>query len=100
MFRALFYALVSIFAITFIRLVVGVIMKGFGELLNSEGKASQSSPRPPRQGTVPTSGELKPCAKCGTYVLTSTERKLSRGGEVVYFCSDTCQRAMAATTTA
>lgn len=87
MLRAIVYILASIFAITFIRMVIGILTRGVGDLLNAElNKGTKRSP-------MPTQGELKPCAKCGTYVLTSTQFRGTAKGEPVYFCSDICQRA-------
>lgn len=88
MFRVLLYALISIFAITFIRMVVGILTKGFADLLRDE-TADQSARKPSRQ--VPTSGELKPCRQCGTYVVAATAIQVSVHGETVYFCSEECR---------
>jgi len=91
MFRVLLYALISIFAITFIRMVVGILTKGFADLLREEsgsGRAGQS--RPSQQ--VPTSGELKPCRQCGTYVVAGAAIQASVKGETVYFCSEECRK--------
>ncbi len=91
MVRAFIYILASIFAITFIRMVIGLLTRGVGDLLNAELKnAPQKSSS---GGPVPTSGELKPCAKCGTYVLATTPfRGVSSAGDPVFFCSQACQR--------
>lgn len=87
MLRALIYALLGIVAITFVRMVVGVIMRGFGDLMKEEtGQARQKS-----SGT-PASGELKPCGKCGTYVLASAAVKSIEGGVTSYFCSEECRK--------
>lgn len=91
MVRAVLYILVSIFAISFIRMVLGIIMKGFGDLLQSEVRPPTRQ-RPSSQ-EVPTTGELKPCGKCGTYVLTSTKFKGEIDGKPAYFCSEACQKA-------
>ncbi|MDX1983881.1 MAG: hypothetical protein SFV51_26640 [Bryobacteraceae bacterium] len=92
MVRAVLYILVSIFAITFIRMVMGIIMRGFGDLLKSE-MGTPSPSKPGSAAKAPTSGELKPCAKCGTYILTTTQFKSISDGKPVYFCSDACQKA-------
>ncbi len=94
MVRALLYILTSIFAITFIRMVIGVLTRGVGDLINAEMKnTSQTSQR---SSGMPTQGELKPCAKCGTYILASTRFRGTSKGEPVYFCSDSCQQAFPA----
>lgn len=85
MLRALIYLIVSIVAITFIRGVIGIIMRGMGEALKEE---SQPPPRQTTASATPTQGELKPCAQCGTYVLTS--RAISDGGR--NYCSEDCRK--------
>lgn len=94
MFRAILYALISIFAITFLRMVMGVISRGFSDMMK-EDRAGNAPPatggqRPSAQ--VPTSGEFKPCQKCGTYIVTSEALPgKSKTGDAVYFCSDKCK---------
>jgi hypothetical protein len=95
MVRAVLYILVSIFAITFIRMVTGLIMRGFGDLLKSEMGTPAAGPQRKPSG-VPTSGELKPCARCGTYVLASTPYTSRAESGLVYFCSEDCRKAGAA----
>jgi hypothetical protein len=95
MVRAVLYILVSIFAITFIRMVTGLIMKGFGDLLKSEMQTPSAGSQRKPSGT-PTSGELKPCARCGTYVLTTTPYTSRADTGLVYFCSEECRKAAAA----
>ncbi len=88
MIRAFVYALLGIVAITFLRLVVGVISRGFSDLLNEETKKPDA-----RASGAPAGGELKPCRKCGTYVVASAARKAEVRGESSYFCSDACRDA-------
>lgn len=94
MVRAFLYALISIFAITFLRMVIGILTRGVGDLMNAESKNPPK--QAPRDQSVPTSGELKPCAKCGTYVLASTRFRGTSNGAPVFFCSESCQRAFPA----
>lgn len=90
MIRAILYALISIFAITFVRMVMGIIMKGFGDAVNENTpQAGRSSPR--SSGKVPTSGELKGCKVCGTYVLASAAKTSVVEGQTFYYCSDDCK---------
>ncbi len=94
MIRALLYALISIFAITFVRMVVGIIMKGFSDLMREETQAQSrpASPPPnPKVAGVPTAGEFKPCKQCGTYVVASSAIKASLNGETFFFCSQDCR---------
>lgn len=90
MIRAILYALISIFAITFLRFVMQIIMKGFGDAMSETTQGSRPSPNV--SGKVPSSGELKGCKVCGTYVLTSAAKTDNVGGETVYYCSDDCKK--------
>jgi hypothetical protein len=98
--RALIYALISIVAISFLRMVIGIITKGFSDLMKEEAEASRpqqasasssKSTKPP-----PTRGELKACHACGTYVVASQALTASSKGETVYYCSQECKARNAA----
>lgn len=102
MLRALLYAILSIFAITFIRMVIGLITKSMGDLFREE-TASQQQPgtgggggAKPGPASIPTAGELKPCRKCGTYVLASAALTVQDKGGTAYFCSKDCREKFAA----
>ncbi len=93
MIRAIFYAVIGIFAITFIRMVMGLITKGVGDLFREEASSHQP-PSPAAAGArqaVPTGGELKPCRTCGTYLLASSAITAQEKGDTVYFCSKACR---------
>jgi hypothetical protein len=93
MMRALLYGFISILVITFIRMVLGIIMKEFNGLMKEE-TASQTPPQKPTSSgkqKVPTSGEFKACQTCGTYVL---ESGAITAGEAVY-CSAACKQKAA-----
>src|SRR5262245_25389285 len=94
MFRVIFYAILGIFAITFVRMVMGIIAKGFSDLMREEGSAGAKAPA--RSATVPTSGELKACQRCGTYIVASEALTRTTGGETSYYCSEKCKEAVAA----
>ena len=87
MFRLIFYLLSAIFLITFLRGVIGVVMKGLSTLLNP----AQAPPNRPAAGNVPLTGELRRDPVCGTYIATSTSLKHVAGAETVYFCSAACR---------
>jgi YHS domain-containing protein len=87
MFRLIFYLLCTVFLITFVRGVIGVVMKGLSALLNP----AQAPPRRPAGASVPLTGELKRDPVCGTYIATSTSLKHGDGPETVYFCSAACR---------
>jgi YHS domain-containing protein len=70
--------------------VMGVIAKGFGELMGP--KASPSSPSSQASGKqVPLTGELKKDPACGTYIAAATSIQEKVGGETFYFCSKQCR---------
>jgi len=87
MFRVIFYLLCTVFLITLLRGVIGVVMRGLAALLNP----APNPPRGPAGGNVPLTGELKRDPVCGTYIATSTSLKHAAGAETVYFCSAACR---------
>ncbi|MCS7025421.1 MAG: hypothetical protein NZV14_11515 [Bryobacteraceae bacterium] len=91
MIRALLYAVLSIVAITVIRLVAGLVMKAVADSLRPQG-SPPAGQRARRGGAVPTSGELKPCQSCGAYVLASVAKTLQFGSSTAYFCSEDCRK--------
>lgn len=92
MIRALLYGFISILVITFIRMVMGIIMKEFSGLMKEETAAQQPPSRPKPAGQkVPTSGEFKACKTCGTYVLASSA---VTSDDAVY-CSAACKEKAA-----
>ncbi|MBI4905047.1 MAG: hypothetical protein HY820_15530 [Acidobacteria bacterium] len=93
MIRAILYAVITIFALAFLRMVMALITKGMGDLFKEE-TASQQPPSPATAGarqSVPTAGELKACRTCGTYTLTSAAISAEEKGTKVYFCSKACR---------
>lgn len=89
MLRVIFYLLIAIFLISIVRAVVGIIVKGFAELVS-----------PPRQrqaaggskgAGIPLTGELKRDPVCGTYTAAATSLQQTFGKETVYFCSPQCR---------
>ena len=89
MFRAILYLIIVIFLITFVRMVIGLIVRTMGEMMRSEAPASPSAPgRPP---AVPVSGELKRDPVCGTFVPVSTTYRKTVNGEQYHFCSAACR---------
>jgi YHS domain-containing protein len=84
--KALFYLVITVLAITFIRSVIGLIMKTMGELMNPSSQSSAQPGPPPSQG-----GELKKDPVCGVYISTAASVKKTVKGTVVHFCSETCR---------
>ena len=89
MFRVIAYLLIAIFLISIVRAVVGVILKGFSELLspNQQRRAAGGG----ASGEIPVSGELKRDPVCGTFTSTATSIKQTFGKETLYFCSSQCR---------
>ncbi|HLH41601.1 MAG TPA: YHS domain-containing protein [Bryobacteraceae bacterium] len=88
--RVILEAVVAVLVITLLRSVLGVILKGFSELLHPSGGAASGSPEvrtPPR----PVSGELKKDPVCGTFIAASSSLQKTFGGETYYFCSAACR---------
>ena len=90
MLRGLLYALIGLFLITIVRMFVGVIFKGIGEMLQPS-QPETASHRPGPAADVPIGGELKRDPVCGTYVPVSTSIKKTVRGELVHFCSADCR---------
>jgi YHS domain-containing protein len=90
MFRVILYLLFAVILISVLRAVMGIIAKGFGELMGPRpGQASQSSQAPGKQ--VPLTGELKKDPACGTYIAAASSIQEKVGGETLYFCSKQCR---------
>ncbi len=93
MFRVIFYLLITVVLISLLRGVIGIIAKGFGELINPHANASNapngSGPAPGKQ--VPLRGELKQDPSCGTYIAAATSIQERVGGQTFYFCSKQCR---------
>src|SRR2546429_9092131 len=90
MMRVIVFLLFAVILIPVLRAVMGVIVKGFGELMGPRpGQESQSSQAPGKQ--VPLTGELKKDPACGTYIAAASSIKEKVGGETFYFCSKECR---------
>jgi YHS domain-containing protein len=90
MFRVILYLLFAVILVSVLRAVMGIIAKGFGELMGPRpGQASQSSQAPGKQ--VPLTGELKKDPACGTYIAAASSIQEKVGGQILYFCSKQCR---------
>lgn len=89
MFRVILYLLITVFLISIIRAVVGIILKGFSELFSP--RQQQAGAGAPAGDGIPLSGELKKDPICGTYTSTATSIKQVVGKDTVYFCSPQCR---------
>jgi YHS domain-containing protein len=88
LFRIVFYLLITVFLITIVRGVIGIILKGFSDLLRPS--APPPAPRGPAQD-LPLTGELKRDPVCGTFTPAATSIHEKVGGEIFYFCSTQCR---------
>jgi YHS domain-containing protein len=86
MFKVVLYLMLAVFLISLIRSVVGVLAKGFAELISPRPSRAQ-----PRASDVPLTGELKRDPVCGTYTAAATSIKESFGNQTFYFCSPQCR---------
>jgi YHS domain-containing protein len=87
MIRTVLYLFLAIFAITFLRYVIGIIGKAFTDLAHpGSGPSSKPSGR-----AAPTKGELKRDPVCGTFVAAASSVKMTVHGEVLHFCSEACR---------
>jgi YHS domain-containing protein len=88
MIRAILFLVIGIFIITFLRMVIGIIMRGMGDMLRQQSTAQAPPGRPT---SPPISGELKRDPVCGTFVPASTTFRKTVNGQPVHFCSAECR---------
>jgi len=86
MLRTLIYLLLSIFLITFLRGVIGLIGKAVAQLFQPASPAGSGG------GSTVASKELKQCAACGVYISEATALRDREDGKVLYFCSPACRQ--------
>ena len=89
--RLILYMVLAIFVISIIRGVIGVLTKGFADMVSP-----RQARTPPKRDDIPLSGELKKDPVCGTYTSTATAIKQTIGKETLYFCSAECRDKYAA----
>ena len=87
-FRIIFYLLITVFLITIVRGVIGIILKGFSDLFRPNAPAAPA--RGPARD-LPLTGELKRDPVCGTFTPAATSIHEKVGGEIFYFCSTQCR---------
>jgi YHS domain-containing protein len=92
MLRTIVWLLVSVLLIAFVRGVIGLIMKGMGELFQGEQAPQQTA----RTGARPPSsagfgGELVKDPVCGTFVAPAGALTKTVRGQAHYFCSPECR---------
>jgi YHS domain-containing protein len=89
MFRVIFYLLVMVVAITVLKSIVGIVLKGVSEAMKPGSTPPGASP--PRPNQVPLTGELKKDPVCGTYIAAASSIREKLGGQTFHFCSPECR---------
>ena len=85
LFRVLAYLIGAVLVVTLLRSVLGVVLRGFGELLRS---GTSTPAHPSKEGL---GGELKKDPVCGTFISPATAFQKYAGGQTYYFCSTECR---------
>jgi YHS domain-containing protein len=88
MVRTVIYLLISLVVITFVRMMIGIIMRGMREALHEQSATTGPQGRP---AAGPVGGELKRDPVCGTFVPANTAFHKVVGGQPHYFCSAECR---------
>ena len=90
LFRALWYLILTIVAISILRGVLGILARFFLNATvgperrsGANGGASQNEPTQPES--------LKKDPVCGTFVAPSTALTKERNGRIYFFCSPECR---------
>ncbi len=86
MIRAIIYLLISIFLITIIRLVIGIVMKGLSAYLNPAGNGSSSERAQTAGGRK--GGVLRKDSFSGIYIAEDSAIVKVINGETHYFASE------------
>jgi YHS domain-containing protein len=93
MLRTIIWLLASVLLITFLRGVIGILVKGVGQLFQGEDaqpQTTRASSRTPAS-TGGFGGELVKDPVCGVFVAPGTAIKKDVRGEAHYFCSPECR---------
>jgi YHS domain-containing protein len=94
MFRFILYLLFFVLAISVLKGIIRIVLKGVGAAMQPEARQAGAA-RPSSQ--VPLAGELKKDPVCGTYIATASSVKETVGGQTVHFCSRDCRDKYVAT---
>lgn len=87
MIRAIIYLLLSIFLITIIRLVIGIVMKGLSSYLNPAQESASTSSRG-QTSSARKAGVLRKDSFSGVYIAEEAAVVKVIDGETHYFASE------------
>ena len=88
--RVILEFVVAVLLFAVLRSVLGVIMKGFSELIHPSG-ATASGGSAARRPPGPVADELKKDPVCGTFIAAASSLQKTIAGETYYFCSAQCR---------
>jgi hypothetical protein len=91
MIKALLGILVSILAVTFLRAVMTLLVKGAKEAMQPDAPAAAGGNAPPESGT-----RLRKCKTCGTFAPETRMLRHSTRETDVFYCSKDCEKKAAA----
>jgi YHS domain-containing protein len=95
MFRVIFYLLLTVVAISVLKSIIGIVLRGVSQAMRASSTVPGSAPRSSNQ--VPLTGELKKDPVCGTYIAAATSIKETVAGQTIHFCSQECRDKYVAT---
>jgi hypothetical protein len=90
MLRYIIGILVSLFVLSFVRAVWGIIQKALVEEVTAATGGDGQSKDDPKQTTAETT--LRKCVTCGTYKPESAMIRYGAGPKSVFFCSKDCEK--------
>lgn len=86
MFRGLLYLLLILFLVRAVYRFMRGIAQGTSDPGTTQGGSRPGSPSAVKMARDPV---------CGTYVVPGKALELTRGREILYFCSETCREKYA-----
>lgn len=94
MLRYILGILISLFVLSFVRAVWGIIQKALVEEVKSATGPGAPSDDAPRAKANPSADTmLRKCVTCGTYKPESAMIRYGSGDKSVFFCSTACEKS-------
>jgi hypothetical protein len=90
MLRYIIGILVSLFVLSFVRAVWGIIQKALVEEVTAATGGDSQTKENPKQASADTT--LRKCVTCGTYKPESAMIRYGAGPKSVYFCTKECEK--------